>query len=478
MRYLVVGLLSMLAGGVVVASCFDGAHDCALNAAVDCSGQGGCSAASDCVDNQDPCTRPVCNNGECGTEPDNEDQPCGNVAAGGAGGASELRCENGECIGCTDRSQCLPDTECRSWECTNKKCVPTNGETALFHDPVGDCKNATCAGGALIFTTNTADAPVGGPEPCKVWGCVGSTPLVGAPVDAGTECMPSICGVGADGVHQEQTTAVCNSAGACTTGIKMSCGDLQCDSVTKKCKPECMSKGDCVTGYYCDGNHACQLLLVNGSLCGQDGTICKSGFCADGVCCNEACDGLCESCNQANTAGTCTPLPAGKAESGDCSMSNQACNGAGQCAFVDGQTCAIDPECVKGNCVDGVCCDTACTGTCVSCNVTDKEGTCAAIPAGTDPDDECLGGSPFGVAVCNGAGACRSPDGTPCAGDGACLNGHCTDKFASVGVCCATACTGGCKTCQSNGTCSTVSNGAKCNKNDNTAGTCTNGTCN
>jgi hypothetical protein len=36
---------------------------------------------------------------------------------------------------------------------------------------------------------------------------------------------------------------------------------------------------------------------------------CASGFCANGVCCDSACDGACESCNQPRTTGQCTPLP-------------------------------------------------------------------------------------------------------------------------------------------------------------------------
>ncbi len=38
---------------------------------------------------------------------------------------------------------------------------------------------------------------------------------------------------------------------------------------------------------------------------------CSSGqTCADGVCCESACDGVCESCNQAGALGHCNPVPA------------------------------------------------------------------------------------------------------------------------------------------------------------------------
>ncbi len=58
-----------------------------------------------------------------------------------------------------------------------------------------------------------------------------------------------------------------------------------------------------------------------------------------------------------------------------------------------GTACAHDSDCSSsgdpGHCADGVCCDTSCTGTCESCNLTASQGTCTAIPANTDPQNEC-----------------------------------------------------------------------------------------
>jgi hypothetical protein len=44
----------------------------------------------------------------------------------------------------------------------------------------------------------------------------------------------------------------------------------------------------------------------NGTAC-VAGPECSSGFCADGVCCNEKCDDVCVSCKLAATKGMCTP---------------------------------------------------------------------------------------------------------------------------------------------------------------------------
>ena len=44
---------------------------------------------------------------------------------------------------------------------------------------------------------------------------------------------------------------------------------------------------------------------ANGTAC-TSGSQCGSGFCADGVCCNNACSGTCESCSVMGHVGTCT----------------------------------------------------------------------------------------------------------------------------------------------------------------------------
>jgi hypothetical protein len=54
-----------------------------------------------------------------------------------------------------------------------------------------------------------------------------------------------------------------------------------------------------------------------------------------------------------------------------------------------GKPCAVDSDCTTGHCTDGVCCDTACAGVCESCKLAATIGTCTAIPANTDPEQEC-----------------------------------------------------------------------------------------
>ena len=61
--------------------------------------------------------------------------------------------------------------------------------------------------------------------------------------------------------------------------------------------------------------------------------------------------------------------------------------------------CEDAAQCVSGACVDGVCCASACDELCESCAAA-TPGQCAALPAGTDPDDDCA------QVACDGAGAC------------------------------------------------------------------------
>jgi hypothetical protein len=69
-----------------------------------------------------------------------------------------------------------------------------------------------------------------------------------------------------------------------------------------------------------------------------------------------------------------------------------------------GEDCADASACISGACVDGVCCESICDGTCERCDAVGTEGTCAPVPAGDDPDDEC-------ALACDGAGTCEAePD--------------------------------------------------------------------
>ena len=77
--------------------------------------------------------------------------------------------------------------------------------------------------------------------------------------------------------------------------------------------------------------------LPVGTACTQ-GSACASGFCADGVCCNAACDGLCVTCAAQGSVGTCLPADVGTDPRNDCADQGIAscgtdgvCDGTGAC---------------------------------------------------------------------------------------------------------------------------------------------------
>jgi hypothetical protein len=180
----------------------------------------------------------------------------------------------------------------------------------------------------------------------------------------------------------------------------------------------------------------------NGAPC-QLGSECQSTHCADAVCCESACQGLCEACSDELTSGTddgvCGPITFALDPDSEC-PSDERCDGERACRAVDGADCGAPGECLSGFCVDALCCDSLCADPCHACSSakTDSDkGVCALVSAGTDPDGDC-----GEEQRCNEAGACRKVSGAPCAFDDECATGLCVDD-----VCCDGACEGACEAC-------------------------------
>jgi len=86
---------------------------------------------------------------------------------------------------------------------------------------------------------------------------------------------------------------------------------LQCSMGT--CPTQCDSSHACVDGYYCSGNHTCQPVKGQGVRCNARGECANGLPCVDGVCCESACPGSCESCDQQGHEGICLPRATGDA---------------------------------------------------------------------------------------------------------------------------------------------------------------------
>ncbi|HWA74803.1 MAG TPA: kelch repeat-containing protein [Polyangiaceae bacterium] len=295
-----------------------------------------------------------------------------------------------------------------------------------------------------------------------------------------------VCGAG--GTCQKVTGEPRNGREACADGYLCRNG---------ACATTCNTISDCQAGYYCDGTH-CQAKKDGGSKCGTLDECKDAAACVDGRCCDSACTGQCENCNQEGHEGLCWPVigaPVGRT----------ACGGVGagtECGAVcDGQntdTCTLpaahspcgEAECAarvatpRGECAAGRCeqnsikCEpyqcggSICRGECRSstdcapgyaCQATE----CIPIPGRGDPcpHGECTAGLVCSEDFCCGEvceagsscavpgyrGSCIKLNGTACRNGLECASGFCVD-----GVCCDSECDGQCEACNSEenaGTC-------------------------
>ena len=245
------------------------------------------------------------------------------------------------------------------------------------------------------------------------------------------------------------------SSGICNNGIccQAQCNPIvcsQCVAGTGACMPvtNATDPDNCNGEHSCDAAGVCKLSL--GQACPGVGANCASGFCAGGVCCDQACNTACVACtaalNGSATDGTCGPIPAGVDDPNVCTGAN-TCNGAGACKKKLGQPCpGGNADCASGFCADGVCCDKACNTACVACTAALKgsgsDGTCGNIPADTDPHDACPQDVAFPASCkadgfCDGGGACRqyAPPTVVC-GPSMCVNGSASGSFCNGGGAC------------------------------------------
>jgi hypothetical protein len=382
----------------------------------------------------------VCGPVVAGNDPD--DECAGAAACNGANACALL----------TNGTPCALGAECQSGQCAdgvccNAACGGTCQACTLAKKGAG--ADGTC--GPIVAGTDP-DSECGGAASCNgANSCALFASGVACAINA--ECQSGFC---VDGVC---CNAACNTTcQACTAAKKGAGADGACASIASGMDPD----NECAGAQVCNGAGACK--LPNGQACAA-GAECISTFCADGVCCNAACGGVCQACSAAKKGGgqdgTCGSIPAGADPDSECGGA-ASCNGVNACAlFASGVACAINAECASGFCVDGVCCSAACNAPCQACSAVKKgagaDGSCGSIVSGSDPDNECAG-----AQVCNGLGACKLPNGQPCA-----LGADCVSTFCVDGVCCNAACGGSCQACSlakkgagADGTCGNIAVGS------------------
>jgi hypothetical protein len=189
--------------------------------------------------------------------------------------------------------------------------------------------------------------------------------------------------------------------------------------------------------------------LAVGATC-TSAAQCERGFCVDGVCCENACTGVCTTCNLPENPGRCSPVPAGQDPRDNCPQDlasscgrDGTCDGAGKCRLLpDGTECA-SATCTAGTQSSARTCDGS--GTCrpattLACTPYACKGVSCVSSCTSDSD--CASSATCQGSVCkkscNAQGGTVVPHGQTCpASSGAqylCQDGTCT-AIRTTGVC-------------------------------------------
>jgi Dickkopf-like protein len=208
----------------------------------------------------------------------------------------------------------------------------------------------------------------------------------------------------------------------------------------------------------CDNVNACGVCNVTYDVCGVcngdnsscalgapcvEGGDCASGWCSDGVCCDQNCEAfLCRSCSIAGSLGTCTLTPwdvaprsdeCPAAPAGACGNTGQ-CDGTGACQITNSTVSCGDLACINGKIT------AAGSGQCNSVTCINRVWTPCPGNFACQDGQGCLG-------MCNndtdcGTGYwCNTADntchiagnaGTACGADNECV----ADFFCVESVCC------------------------------------------
>jgi hypothetical protein len=394
---------------------------------------------------------------------------CNSDAMCHLGGSCDFSTES--CGKAQNGQPCKQDSGCFSGHCTDGVCCNSACD--------GACTACNLPGrlGTCLPTDLGKPDPRGicidqGAASCGHTGtCDGLGGCANYPRD--TQClMPSCTG------NRLNTAGTCDGLGTCRAPGVQDCHPFRC--VDGACTNSCQTDQDCDTNTICQ-NHTCGPKPI-GFTCGT-AAECGSGFCVDGVCCENACSGTCQSCALAGSPGHCQAVAADNVDPrgackdngpGACGT-NGKCDGAGSCEkYPVGTVCAAE-TCQSGLFTGQSTCNA--TGQCVAPDVL----PCAPYV--------CNGSECF--TTCASNDQCKSPNS--CLSNSCGLKGHgaacsaaaeCGSGFCEQGFCCDTACQGKCQSCgltNSRGTCTNVPAGsvdptATCK--DQGAATCgTNGKC-
>ena len=234
------------------------------------------------------------------------------------------------------------------------------------------------------------------------------------------ECKPASC---MGGIFTSQT--ICDSLGACTTAIPENCSPFQCSATG--CLKTCSKHAECNSDNYCEiTTGTCPAKKVNG-MPADSPEKCIFAVVADGVCCENACTGICEACNSKASPGSCVAVTTPRTS---CAGSGGVCGGycdgtqRTACAFPDSLIACGAPASCTSNIQTSA---TSCSGkgTCSqaatkSCGIFGCNGNACATscPAGQNACPTACVNLQTDAKNC---GACRHD----CLPGGKCESGQC-----------------------------------------------------
>ena len=381
-----------------------------------------CGAASECASGY--CSDGVCCATDCGSSTD-DCMACSTAAGGTSTGT------------CTALSAAVAPTK------TCRDAVPGGCDVA----EVCTAASTACPMDQFSMAGTVCNAAAGACDNEET--CSGSSATCPADTvkSSGTLCSPASC-VG----MTETSASTCDGANkSCPMPGMSDCSPYLCG--VSMCRTDCSTNGHCTSSAYCNGS-VCQPKKANGQVCATAGE-CTSNLCVEGVCCNGACTGQCESCTVGGVAGTCTPVNGAPAASKTPCAGTGTCGGS--CNGVLRTSCTYPTvECRSASCTGATAtlaanCDGA--GSCPAAMMQDcAPNACdGAICGGGCVDDvDCTNGNYCSGGVC----VTKKTNGTVCNALNECQSGFCAD-----GVCCDGTCSQQCEACNlsgSEGTCSAV----------------------
>jgi hypothetical protein len=318
---------------------------------------------------------------------------------------------------CNDSGQCATGF-CADGICCDEACT---GACTSCNQPgaVGTCQPVG-AGNPDPHHLCRTDSP----QTCGQNGiCTGEGACAQHPPN--TVCAPSSC----NAAGQYVPTGLCDGLGTCVPGLAISCDPSICDAQAGACVLVCKTRDQCVPGKDCvDGSCG---KLGAGQTCAKNDD-CGSGFCVDGVCCDSACAGACQTCASPAARGQCVPVNQGAVDPHHvCVVSAPStcgtdgkCAAGGACAIYSNSTVCRPAKCDAAantasaavKCQAGKC-PAASAKSCApfdGCKGTTCLGTCSR-------DDQCTGGNVCNEGTCGrdtGGGPGRGGNGGPGRGGG------------------------------------------------------------